>query len=205
VSVVALVAGTFWLTRTPPAPPAHAPLSVLIADVQNNTGDAALDRAIEPALKMTLEGASFVTAFDRTQFRNLGLPVPASLDEPSAREVAIKQGLAVVVSGALQRAGNGYTLSLKAAQAVTGGVVGTAEARASGSGDLLAAAARAAGISPRRQYIPVSPTGAKATGIASFWSKSVADRSISPASFNTRWRRARSCRSVTLRFSVRSS
>ncbi len=67
------------------------------------------------------------------------------------------------------------------------------------------AAARAACTSPRRAYIPVSPTGANATGRLTASPNSRADRSTSPNSFNTRCRNARSRRSATLRPRVCSS
>ena len=104
------------------APPqtAHAPVTVMVADFSNHTGDPVFDNSLEPIVKMALEGAGFITAYDRTQMRTLGLPpVTGRLDEQAARQVAIGQGLGVVVSGSLDRQGSGYTLSLKATQAVT--------------------------------------------------------------------------------------
>jgi len=60
--------------------------------------------------------------------RNLGLPaVEGALDEPSARKIAVSQGLGVVVAGTVGRRGNGYQLSLKAIEAVTGNVITSAE------------------------------------------------------------------------------
>ena len=117
-------------------------MSVVIADVLNRTGDPAFDRTLEQTVRMSLEGASFVTAFDRTQFRTLGVPPPPVLDEPTAREVAIKQGLGVVVSGTLEPFGTGFSLTMKAAQAVTGNVLGSAEARASSKDGVLGAATK---------------------------------------------------------------
>lgn len=134
IVVIAVVAGFMLRSRfvsTPP-PTAHAPVTVIVADFSNHTGDSVFDNSLEPIVKMALEGAGFIAAYDRTQMRTLGLPpVTGRLDEQAARQVALGQGLGVVVSGSLDRQGSGYTLSLKATQAVTGATIGIAEEKAS--------------------------------------------------------------------------
>jgi hypothetical protein len=119
--VALLVTGTWWLTRTPPPAPQHDPISVVIADFQNNTGDASLDRALEPALRIGLEDASFISAFDRSQMATLGVTnLTGPLDEDAARKVAISEGLGIVVSGAVEKQGQGYKVSVQAIQSVAG-------------------------------------------------------------------------------------
>ena len=131
VLVAALLAGTFVVTRRAVAPPKqHDPISVVIADFENRTGDAALDRTLEPTLKRALEGAGFISAFDRRRDqRHARRPPARQLDEVAARELAVKQGLGVVLSGSLDRQGNGYSVSVKAAQTVTGNVLAEAKAK----------------------------------------------------------------------------
>ena len=133
VAVLILLGGTHMLTRRAVEPPAqHAPVSVLIADFQNGTSDPTLNRTLEPTLKLALEGAGFISAYDRTGIaRTLGVRPPEKLDEVVAREIAVKQGVAVVLSGTVNRQGNGYELSVKAVRAVTGDVIATADGRAS--------------------------------------------------------------------------
>ena len=141
VLVVALLAGTYVVTRRAVAPPVqHDPVSVLIADFQNQTGDPAFDRSLESVLKLALEGAGFITAYDRTGVRALGGEAPETLDERTAQEIAVKQGVGVVVSGVLNRDGNNYGISLKATQTVTGNVIASTTSRASGKDRVLAAA-----------------------------------------------------------------
>src|SRR5262249_3668457 len=111
-----------------------------------HTGDALFDGTLEPVVKIALEGAGFITAYDRTQMRNLGLPpVAGKLDETAARQIAVAQGLGVVLSGSLDKQGNGYSLSLKATQSVTGNVIQTAEESASGKDQVLFATTKLAG------------------------------------------------------------
>src|SRR5262245_28044046 len=138
---LALIGGVWYYARTVVPPPPHDPVSVVIADFQNETGDSTFDRTLEPALKLALDDAGFITAYDRTQMRNLGVPtVSGVFDEASARRVAVSQGLGVVLSGSLRRQGDGYVLSAKAAQAVTGEVIRTTETRAADKSRVLAAA-----------------------------------------------------------------
>src|SRR5262249_15246630 len=42
---------------------ASTPVSVLVADFQNNTSDTIFDGTLEPMFNVALEGASFITAF----------------------------------------------------------------------------------------------------------------------------------------------
>jgi tetratricopeptide (TPR) repeat protein/predicted Ser/Thr protein kinase len=140
---IGVVGGLSWYARTlvPVAP--HDPVSVVIADFQNLTADPAFDRTLEPMLRRALEGASFVTAFDRNAItRTLGVRPPERFDEAAARDVALKQGLGVVVSGVVERQGSGYGVSVKASQAVTGDVITTAKARASSKEQVLGQATR---------------------------------------------------------------
>ena len=48
----------------PKAAVAHAPMTVLVADFSNHTGDPLFDGTLEPVVKMALEGAAFITAYD---------------------------------------------------------------------------------------------------------------------------------------------
>lgn len=138
---VALLAGSWWYARTLIPPAVHEPVSVLITDFQNATGDAAFDRTLEPMLKRALEGASFITAFDRSAISGtLGVRAPEKLDEQIGREIAVKQGVNVVMSGSVDRQGSGYRVSVKAVQTVSGDVITTANGRASNKEQILGVA-----------------------------------------------------------------
>jgi tRNA A-37 threonylcarbamoyl transferase component Bud32/tetratricopeptide (TPR) repeat protein len=133
----------WWFTRgVAPAAP-REPVSVLIADFQNTTGDPAFDRVLEPMLRRALEGAGFITAYDRAAIgRTLGVQPPVVLGEVQARELAVQQGLGVVVSGSIQpvaRVG-GYRVSVKATRTVSDELLTSAEARAGNKDEVLEAA-----------------------------------------------------------------
>jgi hypothetical protein len=125
----------------PPAATAHEPVSVLIADFQNGTNDPSFERTLEPMMKLALEGAGFISASDRNAYtRTLGVKPPDTLDERAAQELAVKQGLGVVLSGALESRGAGYEMSVTATESVTGNVIAKATERAAGKDQVLGVA-----------------------------------------------------------------
>ena len=118
----------------------HAPVSVLVADFQNNTGDSLFDDTLEPMFNVALEGASFINGFNRGTARKdaAGLPNPAhTLDEQTSRLVAIKEGIAAIVTGSLSKHGSGYNLSVRAIDAVTGKTLTSADANTDNKDALL--------------------------------------------------------------------
>ena len=130
------------LNRKPPASRAvvHAPVSVLVGDFQNNTGDSILNGTLEPMFNVALEGASFINAFNRGRAHKLagGLPRPSQiLDEQTCRLIAVKEGIAAIVTGTLDKHGSGYSLTVSAIDAVTGNKLAGAELNAANEDDLL--------------------------------------------------------------------
>lgn len=146
--VVAAVAGWFVMQRRAiPPRPAGKPVKVLVADFANNTGDPLLDRTLEPILGVALEGASFVTAANRDLARRQAKeikPEAQQLDEQMARLVAVREGYDVVISGSLDRQGDGYALMARASESAGGNLLGTFRENASGKDQLLAAVSKLA-------------------------------------------------------------
>ncbi|MBV9073842.1 MAG: protein kinase [Acidobacteria bacterium] len=140
VVAVAAIAALLFLRPKTAATAQHAPVSVLVADFSNQTGDSVFDGTLEPMFNLALEGASFVNAFDRSLARTLALKLPkpsAGLDEEHARLVAISQGVSTVVTGELTRHGSGYSISTKAVDAVTGKVLATNDINAANKDEVV--------------------------------------------------------------------
>jgi tetratricopeptide (TPR) repeat protein len=119
---------------------AHDPVSVLVADFTNHTGDPIFDDTLEPMFNVALEGASFINAFNRGNARKLArqLAHPADkLDEQPARLVAVSQGISAVVTGELSRRGDKYSISATALDAVSGNVIAKTEATAANKDEVL--------------------------------------------------------------------
>lgn len=112
-----------------PLPPPKT-VTVLVADFKNQTGDHVLDGTLEPLFTEAMEGASFISAYSRPAAHRLAgqvKPGATALDSDVARLVALREGVNVVLSGSIEKAGGVYKASVKAVDAATGNAV--AEAR----------------------------------------------------------------------------
>ena len=130
---------TFRLMSSKPKG-AHPPVSVLVADFTNHTGDPAFNGTLEPMFNVALEGASFINAYNRGNARRLAqkLPNPTDiLDEQPARLVAMSQGISAVIAGEISRRGNSYTVSAMALDAASGNVLAKAEATAANKDEVV--------------------------------------------------------------------
>jgi tetratricopeptide (TPR) repeat protein len=114
------------------------PVSVLISDLSNRTGDAVFDGTLEEALGVGLEGAPFITNYQREQARELAEHIrPGSrLNEEGARLVAVRENIKVVLAGTIEPSGDGYSLSVRAINPADGSIIEDAAADAS-SRDLV--------------------------------------------------------------------
>jgi eukaryotic-like serine/threonine-protein kinase len=143
VLVLGVAAGLAWFVarrQQAAKSAAHAPVSVLVGDFANLTGDPLLDNTIEPMLGEALEGASFVNIFSRGDARKLAekLPHPTDkLDAQSARLVAQSQDVNVVITGEIDLRGNEYDISAVALDAVSGNVLAKSEVTVANQKDIL--------------------------------------------------------------------
>jgi serine/threonine protein kinase/tetratricopeptide (TPR) repeat protein len=144
---LSLLAGTWWFSRTPVASPEPAPVSVLVADFENRVGDPVFTDSLEQALGIALEGASFIVPYRRSDARRIAaaqLSAGPTLDEKTARLVAVREGINVVLAGGIEPQGSGYQLSIRALDTANGKVLGTITTSAKSKTDVLAAVASSA-------------------------------------------------------------
>ena len=150
VLAAVLAAGGLWLyQKGRGAKPAAAQKtqSVLVADFANHAGDPVFDGTLEPAFTLALEGASFVSSYNRSSARKLAAqlsPGATGLDETVARLVAVREGINVVTSGSIDKRGDGYEVSVRAIDPATGKTIVADQERASGKDGVLASVARLA-------------------------------------------------------------
>jgi serine/threonine protein kinase/tetratricopeptide (TPR) repeat protein len=140
VAVVLIGAGWWYSLRSIPEKE-HQPVSLLIADFQNRTQDPSLDGSLEPALNISIEGASFITTYRRDQARDLAVQIKAGtkLDDAAALLVSRREGIKVVLTGKVEPKGSGYTITVQAIDAANAQPLGSATGSASGKADLLKA------------------------------------------------------------------
>jgi eukaryotic-like serine/threonine-protein kinase len=118
----------------------HQPVTVLVADFTNHTGDAVLDDTLEPMINVAMEGASFINAYSRGDARKLAkkLPNPTDkLDVQSARLVAVDQGVNAVITGDITLQGNKYDVSAVALDPVSGNALAKSDIIVANKQDIL--------------------------------------------------------------------
>jgi len=103
-------------TALKPGKPGPKPISVLIADCENKTGDPVFDGAIEQLLGISLEGASFISVYERGQARKLGTQLDPSADgqlTPSlAQLISNREGINFVIDESIEPDKGGYLIKV---------------------------------------------------------------------------------------------
>lgn len=118
--VMAIALGSRVVRRPAAARPS---VSLLIADFENRTGDPVFDGTLEPMLSVALEGAPFISSYNRGQARKVAArlqPNAARMDGSVAELVAVREGLNVVLAGTITKEGNGYKVSVTTLDPTTG-------------------------------------------------------------------------------------
>jgi tetratricopeptide (TPR) repeat protein/predicted Ser/Thr protein kinase len=148
LGVVAIAGILFFRSRISPHPSApHPPVTLLIADFDNKTGDSVFDGTLEPMLGIALEGAPFISSFNRGQAKKEAArlqPGTTRMDADSSKLVALREGVNVIVTGSIAQDGSGYKVYVATLDPVTGKTILTEQRNASSKQDVLAAAGKLA-------------------------------------------------------------
>ena len=143
VLILAIAAATSWfvISRHKAAQSiSHSPVSVLVGDFANHTGDPILDNTLEQMLGVALEGASFINVYSRGDARKQAgkLPQPTEkLDEQSARLIAVNQDVNAVITGEIDLRGDQYDISAVALDAVSGKELAKSQVTVANKQDIL--------------------------------------------------------------------
>jgi len=131
-AMISLLALTYWLGRPAPVVVQPDPMSVLVANFDNKTGNDAFTGTLETAMGTALEGASFVNLYSRATARNFieELDPGRPLDVSMARLISAREGIKVIVGGTVDRNRSGYSLQVQAIDPANGNVLSTARAEA---------------------------------------------------------------------------
>ena len=125
-----------------------APQTIIVADVENRTADSTLGDLLSEALRTELQESKVVTvmtpsatesALQRMQRPPLSR-VPAAL----AREIAVREGVPVVVEGRIQKVGNTYLVRAALVSPSDGGEQSAVQETAANDDGLIAAMGRLA-------------------------------------------------------------
>ena len=176
VLLLAVRGAVVWLARRPPVcrrasgrpSPSSWPTSTTGPAIPSSTG------ALEQALQIGLEGAPFVTAFDRAQAQRQAatLGSPGRLDEARARLVSTRLGIKLVVAGSIEQKDARYALETRVVDPLTSQTLASASAGAGTKGDVLKAA-DAVAVKLRAGLGDVEPRSPLALGRETFTTASL--------------------------------
>jgi len=105
------------------------------------------DGTLEPMLGIALEGAPFISSFNRGQARKDAArlqPAATRMDAGLAQLVAVREGVNAVVTGSITQEGSGYKVYVATLDPATGKSILTEQRSASNKQDVLAAAGKLA-------------------------------------------------------------
>jgi tetratricopeptide (TPR) repeat protein len=119
--VTILLTGIWWFTlrgKVGAPPPEQEPISILITDFQNKTGDTDFDESLEELLRIGLEGTSFISVYERSEARKIASKTdPGSygqINTKMAQMICTREGINVIVDGSIEKSGEGYIISVQA-------------------------------------------------------------------------------------------
>ncbi len=141
VLVLALAGVSWWFASRTPSGAERPPLPILIADFDNNAGEDVFNAVLEQALEVGLEEASFITSYKRTDAQRIAQkikPGAIRLTRDTARLVAQREGIPIVLAGAVAKKGTEYGLSVEAIDSVSGEITAKRKTAAGNREDVLA-------------------------------------------------------------------
>lgn len=121
------------------------PISILIADFGNSTGEPLFDGTLEQTLSIGIEGASFVTAFNRmsAQSQIKKLKPDGELDDEGARLIAVREGIKLILAGGIREEGGRYVFDVRAVDPTNGEIIFEVQEVARDRSEVLKAVAEA--------------------------------------------------------------
>jgi serine/threonine protein kinase/tetratricopeptide (TPR) repeat protein len=145
VIAVAALAYFFYFKRNRARPVTD---TILIADFDNKTGDAAFDGTLKQALAYQLEQSPFLNIFPDDRIEQVLRFMKRAPDErvtrDVAREICQRRGLKAMLVGSITSLGAHYSLALEVVNAQTGDVLARAQKEAASKEGVLEALGMAA-------------------------------------------------------------
>jgi tetratricopeptide (TPR) repeat protein len=116
---------------------------IVVAQFDNQTGDSVFDHALDAALSASIAQSKHVNVYPQTRvaetLARMQRPNAAHLDQALATEVAIREGVKVVLVPTISSLDETYALTARIVDAASGVDLATATSRAEGRGNVLKA------------------------------------------------------------------
>lgn len=135
--------GWYWLTQSRPVLSFSSHDLVLIADFDNQTGDARFDNALRMALTVSLEQTRYASIFSRLQTANVLQRMNAKEDkritETVGREICQRENIPGLIVPGITRTGGQFRLTAQLIDPASGVTVRSYAQEAHGEDQILAA------------------------------------------------------------------
>ena len=139
--VALLIAVGVWMTMRQPALAFVNRDWLLIADFENVTGETVFDKALDTALRVSIEQSSYVNVVPRRRItealRRMKKESVQRIDEPVGREIAEREGLKALLIPSISGIGGAYVLSATLENPTTGASLKSGIVRASKKEDVF--------------------------------------------------------------------
>ena len=141
-ALLAVIAAAFWLYRS------HhrrvtlsATDTIVLADVENETGDPVFDDALDTALRYEMTQTPYlnILGMDKVSgtLTQLNFPPSTKFTPDVARQICGKTNSRMVISQSIADAGNGYQLQMRALDCGSGAILAKAQADISKRNDIV--------------------------------------------------------------------
>jgi DNA-binding winged helix-turn-helix (wHTH) protein len=115
--------------------------TLVLADFENRTGDAAFDYTLRQALAIDLEQSPYIKMLSEQEIRDnllrMGRKSDQRLTRDVARELCQRAGSKVLIDGSIVNLGSEYVVGVNAVECLTGGSVAQEQMRANRKEDVL--------------------------------------------------------------------
>ncbi len=147
ILMAALIAGGLYY-RSRAAKPLTEKDTIVLAEFDNNTGDAVFDDTLKTALSVSLHQSPFLKALSDSQVAStlqlMARPPGTKLTADVAREVCLRANSKAYIAGSIARLGSDYVLGLKAVSCHSGDVLSQEQVTATSKEQVLSALGSAA-------------------------------------------------------------
>jgi tetratricopeptide (TPR) repeat protein len=121
---------------------------ILIADLENNTGDELFDKCLMHALTVTLDQSKRINVYPRTQvdevLKRMKMDSVEKITLPIAFEIAEREGIKAVLQLIISELGGSYMLSFSLLNPLSGEAIRSSQVTANGREEILPALDRLA-------------------------------------------------------------
>jgi tetratricopeptide (TPR) repeat protein/predicted Ser/Thr protein kinase len=139
--ILAALVGMVWLSGRTPALAFAARDFVLISDFENQTGDPVFDKSLTTAFTTSLGQSSYANVYSRLRItealKRMKKPGVDRIDEPLAQEIAVREGLKVIVLPSISGIGENYRVAASIRDVASGKNVKTELVKANGKSKVL--------------------------------------------------------------------